>query len=79
VLAAYFLGALHSATTERRAFIMESNEKTSTYFLTVNGEKITVSHEVYQMIRKENNASATLNARNSAAHRKTSARAMAIA
>lgn len=34
---------------------MESNEKTSTYFLTVNGEKITVSHEVYQMIRKENN------------------------
>ena len=41
---------------------MESNEKTSTYFLTVNGEKITV-----------------LNARNSAAHRKTSARAMAIA
>ena len=34
---------------------MESNEKPSTYFLTVNGEKITVSHEVYQMIRKENN------------------------
>ena len=34
---------------------MESNEKTSTYFLTVNGEKVMVSREVYQMIREENN------------------------
>ena len=32
---------------------MESNEKTSTYFLTVNGEKVMVSREVYQMIREE--------------------------
>ena len=34
---------------------MESNEKTSTYFLTVNGEKVMVSRGVYQMIREENN------------------------
>ncbi len=34
---------------------MESNEKTRTNYLIINGTRITVSHEVYQMIRKENN------------------------
>ena len=34
---------------------MESREQTSTNYLIVNGEKITVSLEVYQMICEENN------------------------
>lgn len=34
---------------------MESNKNTSSYYLTVNGEKVMVSREVYQMIREENN------------------------
>lgn len=34
---------------------MGSNEKNTTNYLTVNGTRITVSHEVYQMIREENN------------------------
>lgn len=34
---------------------MESNKKNSSNYLTVNGEKVMVSHEVYQMIREENN------------------------
>ena len=51
----YFPGALHSASTERRAFFVESREKTGANYLIVNGKRITVSHEVYQTICEENN------------------------
>ncbi|MBQ9210189.1 MAG: hypothetical protein IJ153_00670 [Clostridia bacterium] len=33
----------------------KSNKDSSSNYLMINGERITVSHEVYQMIRKENN------------------------
>ena len=34
---------------------MEGREQNNSYYLTVNGKRITVSPDVYQMIRKENN------------------------
>lgn len=34
---------------------MESREQNGANFLIVNGKKVTVSHEVYQMVCKENN------------------------
>ena len=35
---------------------MENGEKNGSWYLYVNGEKVTVSHEVYRMIRQENNS-----------------------